>query len=165
MKKLHHLLLLLLPVLLLGQEIPGKKQFVHSVEIADSQENIWNALTDFSNFKLWDENVVDVRCDGALKKRQNCQVIVENGKIFEVEILEIVDQESYTVRYQLNTGMVYIKRRISPGTPLQLSETVWYKGMSKKTFEKYKGTAYAELQRKRLAGLKTYLEQEGQQGK
>lgn len=138
--------------------IAQKKQFTHTVEINNTPENVWNALMDYSSFKKWDSNIVDVRCPDELKKRENCQVIVESGQIYNIEIVDIVEKESYTLRYNLPTGMLYIQRKLTSGSTLELTENVWYKGISQKTFERYKGTDYEETVKKKLEGFKNYID-------
>lgn len=159
MKKFMPVLILLFAVsFALGQNAKSEKKFTNTVELADTQENVWNVITDFDTFKLWDENIIDVRCPDEVKKNQRCQAILSNGQLFEVEIVEIDENESYTLRYKLSSGNIYIKRSLVDGEPLQYTETVWYKGISKKTFEKYKGSDYAQLLTNRITNFKKYLE-------
>ncbi|WP_435624703.1 hypothetical protein [Flagellimonas sp.] len=165
MKKYSFALFALLSFFILGQGNAQKKQFKHTVTINDTQENVWNALMDYSSYKLWDNNIVDVRCPDELKKRQNCQVIVESGQIYDVEIFEIVENESCTLRYNLPTGTLYMQRTLKAGSPLELSETVWYRGISQKTFERYKGENYEESIKEKLVGFKNYIEKTSGNGK
>ncbi|MEM9075589.1 MAG: hypothetical protein AAGC43_01055 [Bacteroidota bacterium] len=165
MKKNPRILCMVLFCLFVGTGIAQKKQFTHTVSINDTQENVWNALMDYSSFKMWDSNIVDVRCPDDLKKRQNCQVIVESGQIYEVEIVDIVDKESYTLRYDLPTGTLYMQRTLNASSPTELSETVWYRGISQKTFERYKGTDYEESLKKKWVGFKNYIEKNSGNGK
>ena len=150
MKKIPFVLFIICFSLFLSEGTAQKKKFTHTVEINNTHENVWNALMDYSNFKMWDSNIVDVRCPDELKKRENCQVIVESGQIYEVEIVDIVENESYTLRYNLPTGTIYIQRTLTADSPLKLSETVWYRGISQKTFERYKGTDYEESIKKKM---------------
>ena len=150
---------LVLPFIVLAQGADSKT-FVNSVTLEGNSENVWNTITDFSTMNLWDENVVDVRCMDGLAKNNYCKVIVGSGNIFDVEIVELVAGESYTVRYKLSSGNVYIKRSLASKEALQLTETVWYTGISKRTFEKYKGDDYANTLKDRLLGFKKYLEED-----
>lgn len=165
MKTIAQILLLAVPLLIMGQEATSAKKFTNSIELSASQESVWAAITDFSTFNMWDDNVVDVRCSGELKKRQYCQVIVETGKIVEVEIVEFVENESYTLRHKLSSGNVYIRRSLTSNSPLELSESLWYKGISQKTFEKYKGTTYNEYLKTRLQQFKKHVENELEGGR
>ena len=165
MKNYSFTFFVLLSFFFLGQGNAQKKQFKHTVTINDTQENVWNALMDYSNFKLWDSNIVDVRCPDQLKKKQSCQVIVESGQIYDVEIFEIIENESYTLRYNLPTGTLYMQRTLKAGSPLELSETVWYRGISQKTFERYKGTDYEESLKEKWVGFKNYMEKSARDGK
>lgn len=164
MKTLAQVLFIAAPFLIMGQEANSSKRFANSIELNIAQENAWAAITDFSTFNMWDDNVVDVRCSTELKKREYCQVIVETGEIIDVEIVELVENESYTLRHKLSSGNVYIRRDLALQSPLKLSETVWYKGISKKTFEKYKGTTYNEFLKNRLEQFKKYMENEPKEG-
>ncbi len=159
MKKYLKLVVLVIPFIALAQGADSKT-FVNSINLEGDSDNIWNAITDFSTMNLWDENVVDVRCDDGLAKNNYCKVIVGSGKIFDVEIVELIEGESYTVRYKLSSGNVYIKRDLSSKEPLQLTETVWYTGMSKRTFEKYKGEDYSNVLKNRILDFKKYLEED-----
>lgn len=150
---------LVLPFIALSQGADSKT-FVNSVTLQGDTENVWNALTDFSTMNLWDENVVDVRCEDGLAKDKYCKVIVGSGNIFDVEIVELIQGESYTVRYKLSSGNVYIKRSLVTKESLQLTETVWYTGISKRTFEKYKGQDYAATLKNRMSDFKKYLEED-----
>lgn len=72
----------------------------------------------------------------------------------------MIKGESYTVRYKLSSGSVYIKRSLLSKESLQLTETVWYTGISKRTFEKYKGEDYANTLKNRILDFKKYLEED-----
>ncbi len=158
MKKVTQFLGLLLPMLVLGQATSAKK-FENSIQLGDTKENVWKAMTDFSTFSVWDNNVIDVRCP-ELKKNQNCQAIVGAGKLVDVAIVEYNENQSYTIRYKLSSGNVYVQRKFSSSDPLELTETVWYKGISKNTFEKYKGAAYADTLKMRLQRFKAFVERD-----
>lgn len=155
---------LVLPFIALAQGATSKT-FVNSVTLEGNSENVWNAITDFSTVNLWDGNVVDVRCKDGLAKNNYCKVIVGSGTIYDVEIVELVAGESYTVRYKLSSGNVYIKRSLTSKEALQLTETVWYTGISKRTFEKYKGEDYANTLKNRMLDFKKYWEEDLAQGK
>ncbi|NKI32461.1 hypothetical protein [Croceivirga thetidis] len=163
MKKFMPILMMLLSTsFAFSQNAKSEKKFSNSIELSDTQENVWNVITDFDTFKYWDEKIIDVRCPEELKKNQSCQAIMSDGQLFDVEIVDIVENESYTLRYKLSSGNIYIKRGLVPGEPLQYTETVWYKGISKKTFEKYKGADYAQLLSNRITNFKKYLESRNQ---
>lgn len=165
MKKNGFILFVMLSFFTIPEGVAQKKQFTHTVEINDTPENVWNAIMDYSSFKIWDSNIVDVRCPDELKKKENCQVIVESGQIYDVEIFEIVENKSYTLRYNLPTGTLYMQRELSSNTPLELTETVWYRGISLKTFERYKGENYEESIKQKLEGFKNYMEKDSVNGK
>lgn len=159
MKKYVKLAVLVLPFIALAQGADSKT-FVNSIALEGNPENVWNAITDFSTMNLWDDNVVDVRCKDGLAENSHCKVIVGSGKIFDVEITELIKGTSYTVRYKLSSGNVYIKRSLKSDASLQLTETVWYTGISKRTFEKYKGEDYAITLKNRMTDFKRYLEED-----
>ena len=159
MKKFVTLAFLVLPFIALAQGADSKT-FINSVTLDGNSENVWNAITDFSTMNLWDDSIVDVRCKDGLAKNNHCKVIVGSGSIFDVEIVELIEGVSYTVRYKLSSGNVYIKRSLESDTSLQLTETVWYTGMSKRTFEKYKGEDYANALKARMVDFKKYLEED-----
>ncbi len=164
MKKYVKLVVLVLPLIALAQGADSKT-FINSITLEGNSENVWNAITDFSTMNLWDDNVVDVRCKDGLAKSSYCKVIVGSGKIFDVEIVELINGKSYTVRYKLSSGNVYIKRSLESEASLQLTETVWYTGMSKRTFQKYKGEDYANVLKNRMTDFKKYLEEDLAEGK
>lgn len=155
MKKSILLLFLVSPLLVLAQS--NQKKFTYTMKIETSNENLWNVLTDFANFNQWDTTVVDVRCEEELKKKGMCKAIVGNGEIFDVEITDFEINKSYTLRHKLSSGNMYIKRSLDSNDNV-LTETVWYTGISKKTFEKYKGKDYQKVQEKRIQALKNYVE-------
>ena len=159
MKKLLQILFIATPLLLLGQENKSEKMFTYSVELDTTKESLWNILVDLSNYGSWDTNIVDVRCPDGLQKRRKCQAIVNGGEIIDVEITDLVENETYTIRHKLSSGHLYIKRTIESGEAVKLTETVWYRGISKKTFEKYKGEQYQETQKNRMLSLKQYVDQ------
>ncbi|MEO0570941.1 MAG: hypothetical protein AAF039_04495 [Bacteroidota bacterium] len=164
MKKYVKLALLVFPFVALAQGA-NSKTFVNSIALEGNSENVWNAITDFSTMNLWDENIVDIRCQDGLAKNSYCKVIVGSGKIFDVEIVELSEGTSYTVRYKLSSGNVYIKRSLESKSVLQLTETVWYTGISKRTFEKYKGEDYATTLKTRMTDFKKYLEEDLAEGR
>ena len=159
MKKLAQILLIVAPVILMAQKGQSEKMFTYSMELETSKENLWNILVDFSSYSDWDASIIDVRCEEGLKKRKNCKAVLNGGEIFDVEITDFVENETYTIRHKLSSGQIYIKRTIETGEETKLTETVWYKGISKKTFEKYKGEQYQETQKNRMQSLKKYIEQ------
>lgn len=156
MKKAIISVVLIVPMLVLSQG-KAEKKFEYSIELSGTKETVWNAITDITTFSVWDDNVVAVQCP-ELKKNQNCKVITGPGKIVEVEIVEYQPNESYTVRYKLSSGNMYIQRKFTASDPLALTETVWYKGISKNTFEKYKGTSYQDTLKTRLTRFKTFMD-------
>ena len=155
MKKNIFLLLLVGPLFVLAQS--NQKKFTYTVQMEASKEKLWSTITDFSNFNQWDAAVVDVRCTGELRKKGICKAIVGNGEIFDVEITDFVADQSYTIRHKLSSGNMYIQRSLDPNSNA-LTETVWYTGISKRTFEKYKGKDYQKVQEKRMQALKNYVE-------
>lgn len=163
MKKMFKLLLMLLPVLVLAQGQNGRS-FTHTVQLQEKPETVWNAITDFSTFSLWDSNIVDLRCPNELSEGSMCKVIVRSGQVFEVEVLELLEGQSYTARYKLKNGNVYIKRALAAENTLELTETVWYTGLSKRTFEGFKGSDYDTTLKTRLQDFKKYLEEDLAEG-
>ncbi|MEL6974073.1 MAG: hypothetical protein AAGL29_01610 [Bacteroidota bacterium] len=165
MKKLVSILIFGLTLVVMAQKDNPEKSFSHAVQLNTTPETAWDALVDFSNFKQWDDTVVAVKCPLELKKNKRCQTILEGGVLLEVEILDIVENESYTLRYKLSSGNMFIKRTLAKNEQLQLEEEVWYKGLSKKTFERYKGDDYQNIIQTRMENFKTYVENETGQGK
>ena len=159
MKNILKLAFFAFPFIIFAQGVDSKT-FVNSIDLKGNPENVWNAITDFSTMSLWDGNIVDVRCKDGLAKNNHCKVIVGTGKIFDVHIIELIEGKSYTIRYKLSSGNVYIKRSLASEVALQLTETVWYAGISKRTFEKYKGEDYANILQNRMVDFKKYLEED-----
>lgn len=164
MKKVLNFLFVVLPLIAIGQGTKAKS-FSHTIQLQAAPEYVWNAITDFSNFSLWDNNVVDVSCPDDLARKKSCKVIVKTGKIVDVEIIELIENESYTVRHKLSSGNIYIKRSLNAGSNLELTETVWYAGLSKRTFEKYKGADYKTIQKNRMLEFKKYFEEDVAHGR
>ena len=158
MKTLAKIALFFLPLIGLAQN--PDKTFEVSVLLETSPENAWNAITDFSNFNTWDSNVVAVKCPEDVKNNQVCQMISNTGEIIEVELVERVENESYTIRYKLSSGNFYVKRSLENKDQLRFTETAWFTGISKKTFKKYKGDDYASLMKNRIQSFKSYLEKD-----
>ena len=165
MKRIAYLWVALIAFTATAQDKNNAKTFSHTVSLDSSKEQVWEALTDFSNFKQWDEMIVDVKCPDELKKNEYCKAIVSAGKMYDVEIEEIVENESYTLRHKLSSGNIYVKRELVPGDALAFTETVWYKGLSKKTFEKYKGADYDAAVKNRVLKFKAYVENNMRTGK
>ncbi|NJB37762.1 MULTISPECIES: hypothetical protein [Flavobacteriaceae] len=159
MKMLAKIVLFVLPIITLAQHNP-EKSFEASVVLETSSENAWNAITDFSTFNSWDNNVVAVKCPEDVKSNQRCQMISKTGEIIEVELVDIVENEYYTIRYKISNGNFFIKRSLNGNEAVTFTETAWFTGISKKTFERYKGDDYAALMSNRVQSFKTYLEQD-----
>lgn len=159
MKMLAKIVLFVLPIITLAQHNP-EKSFEASVVLETSQENAWNVITDFSTFNSWDNNVVAVKCPEDVKSNQRCQMISKTGEIIEVELVDIVENEYYTIRYKISNGNFFIKRSLNGNEAVTFTETAWFTGISKKTFERYKGDDYAALMSNRVQSFKTYLEQD-----
>lgn len=159
MKTLAKIALILLPLVTIAQNNPDKT-FVETIALETSPETAWSALTDFSNFNSWDSNVVAVRCPEDVKNNQVCQMISNTGELIDVELVELVENEFYIIRYKLSSGNFYIKRSIESTDLVTITETAWFTGISKKTFEKYKGEDYASLMKNRMKTFKLYLEED-----
>ncbi|GGG46255.1 hypothetical protein GCM10011414_14850 [Croceivirga lutea] len=159
MKMLAKLSLFMLPLVIIAQNNPDKT-FVESVVLETSPENAWSAITDFSNFNSWDSNVVAVKCPEELKNNQVCQMISNTGELIEVELVDRVENEFYIIRYKLSSGNFFIKRSIENTDNVTITETAWFTGISKKTFEKYKGEDYASFMKNRMQSFKVYLEED-----
>ncbi|WP_185781322.1 SRPBCC family protein [Croceivirga lutea] len=156
---LAKLSLFMLPLVIIAQNNPDKT-FVESVVLETSPENAWSAITDFSNFNSWDSNVVAVKCPEELKNNQVCQMISNTGELIEVELVDRVENEFYIIRYKLSSGNFFIKRSIENTDNVTITETAWFTGISKKTFEKYKGEDYASFMKNRMQSFKVYLEED-----
>lgn len=156
---LAKLALFMLPLVIIAQNNPDKT-FVESVVLETSPENAWSAITDFSNFNSWDSNVVAVKCPEELKNNQVCQMISNTGELIEVELVDRVENEFYIIRYKLSSGNFFIKRSIENTDNVTITETAWFTGISKKTFEKYKGEDYASFMKNRMQSFKVYLEED-----
>ncbi|MEO1484998.1 MAG: hypothetical protein AAFU57_04575 [Bacteroidota bacterium] len=165
MKNLVTLLVFCLTLAVTAQKDTSEKQFSHSVKLNATPETVWDALIDFSNFKHWDDKIVAVKCPMELKKNKRCQTIIEGGELLEVEIIDIVESESYTLRYKLSSGNIFIKRTLANNDSLLLEEKVWYKGLSKKAFERYKGDNYQNSVETRMENFKSYVENQMGEGK
>jgi hypothetical protein len=156
MKNVIAFLLFVAPVALFAQAENGKS-FSQSVRLNTNVEQAWTNLIDFKMFKEWDSNIVDVRCQEELSENLVCQAIAADGKVFEVEITEWVPGQSYTLRTKLSSGNLYIKRSLEGKEVATLNETVWFKGISRKTFEKYKGSNYDQTIVERINAFKGYM--------
>lgn len=156
MKKAIVLLLLIAPVALFAQAGKGKT-FSQSVRLNSSTEQAWANLIDFKTFKDWDTDIVDVRCGEELSENLVCKAISAEGTVFEVEITAWEPGKSYTLRTKLSSGNLYIKRTLEGDEVATLNETVWFKGISRKTFEKYKGTNYDQTIARRVNAFKGYM--------
>ncbi|MEL7268200.1 MAG: hypothetical protein AAGL34_01350 [Bacteroidota bacterium] len=165
MKNLVLLFILSMTIAVTAQKKTTEKQFSHSVELNTTPENAWNALIDCSNMKSWDKQVVAVKCPMELKPNKRCQTILEGGTILEIEIEDFVENQSYTFRYKLSSGNIYVQRNLLQDDTLVLEEKVWYKGLSKKAFERYKGDNYQNLVETRMENFKSYLENQMGEGK
>lgn len=163
MKKIVKLTFLMVPFFILAQGADSKT-FVNTVNLDGDLNNVWNAITDFSTMSVWDDSIVDVRCNDGLDKNKYCKVIAGSGTIHDVEIVDLIEGQSYTVRYKLSSGNVYIKRSLASEDPIQFTETVWYTGISKRTFAKYKGDDYAQVLTDRIQDFKKFWEEDLAEG-
>ena len=158
MKTIAQIVLLVFPLVFFAQQNPSKS-FTESIALDASAEKAWSAITDFSTFKSWDSNVVAVRCPESVKKSQVCQMISKTGEVINVEIVDLVENSSYTIRYKLSSGNFYVQRSLSTEDKPTLTETAWFTGISKKTFEKYKGSDYGAFMKQRVQNFKKFVEE------
>lgn len=154
MKNVIALFVFALPLAIFAQ---NGKSFSQSVRLNTSTEQAWANLIDFKTFKDWDTDIVDVRCGEELAENMVCKAISADGKLFEVEITDWEPGTSYTLRMKLSSGNLYIKRSLEGQEVATLSETVWFKGISRKTFEKYKGVNYEQTIARRINAFKGYM--------
>ncbi|MEO0528529.1 MAG: SRPBCC family protein [Bacteroidota bacterium] len=134
----------ILMVFLLGAAVlSAQKSYKATTESTATPTQSWEMITDVNQWKSWDSNVVDVKYEGPIREKGVGRIINPEGKIMEFKITEVEDGVSYTYKHKLSSGVMYTKRSISSvATGSVITEEVWFKGLSPKTFKKYYGEDY-----------------------
>lgn len=159
MKKTLIFLTLFASVSLFAQSESKEKSFKSTMETKASPQEAWNTITDVAQWKHWDDRIVDVRFPGPLKEKGTGQLITDDARVVEFKVTELEDVRMYTFKHKLSSGVVYTKRMVmASDTGSSISEEVWFKGISRKTFEKYCGTDYTAQIAQKLERLKAMVE-------
>ena len=103
--------------------------------------------------------MVDLRFEGPLQEKVKGTLIAPGGTINEFKIVELEPGKSYTFNHKVSSGVLFVKRTVeSIDAGSKVTEEVWFKGISKKTFQKYYGSDYDEQLKRKLQSLKSLLE-------
>jgi len=145
--------------LLLQGQADVTKNFTSTIESTVSAEDVWKILTDVSQWKLWDKDVIDAKYGGPIREKGIGTLIMASGKLNEFKITAVEEGTMYTFKHKLSSGMLFIKRTVaSVDKGSRITEEVWYKGISGKTFKKYYGEGYTTTIQTKLEALKALME-------
>ncbi|MGB5819708.1 MAG: SRPBCC family protein [Saonia sp.] len=147
--------------LVLGTSLFAQTEKSYKAVVAStvSADKAWTLITDMSKWKLWDDGVVDARFEGPLKEKAVGRVIKADGTVVEYKIIALEDAKTYTFKHKLSSGVIFTKRIVTPSeNGSSISEEVWFKGISGKTFEKYCGADYGSKIESNLNTFKAILE-------
>ncbi len=137
----------------------NSKKFLASVESSKKAETAWELISDTSQWKSWDKTVVDSRFQGPLEEKGKGTLIAPGGKINEFKVVALEKGKSYTFNHKVSSGVLFVKRTVeSTASGSKITEEVWYKGISRKTFQKYYGSDFEQQLEKKLSSLKSLLE-------
>ncbi|MEM7380701.1 MAG: SRPBCC family protein [Bacteroidota bacterium] len=157
MKKFGLLVLLFAVQFAIAQN--GSKSFTASILATQSEEKAWEVITEVSQWKKWDKMVIDTKFDKDFNEKTTGVMIRPGGQINEFKIVAVDPGKSYTFSHKLSSGMLYVRRTVAPAdSGSKITEEVWFKGISKKTFEKYYGQDFAQKLQNNLERLKGLLE-------
>lgn len=135
------------------------KYFKSTITSDAPAEKVWATITDASKWKHWNTDIVDARPEGMMTKGAQGSLITSNGDVLEYFIVNVQDANTYTFKHKLSSGMLFTKRSVvATESGSSISEEVWFKGISQKTFEKYMGDNYADVIQIRLKALKDFIE-------
>lgn len=155
---------ILVLVLIMGinpfhQTNTDNKYFKSTITSDAPAEKVWATITDASKWKHWNTDIVDARLKGTLKKGDIGSMITANGDVLQYSIVSVEDMHTYTYKHKLSSGMLFTKRSVvATDSGSSISEEVWFKGISEKTFEKYMGNNYTDVIQIRLQALKDFME-------
>jgi hypothetical protein len=139
-----------------------KKSFSNEVETSATVSEAWNLVTDVSQWKTWNSHIIDARLDGAFTEKSKGILITSNSKVEPYTVVKFVENESYTIRHKLSSGLLYLKRSVKAADKgSKISTEVWVTGLSSKNFDKYMGDDYKNTLANELANAKQMLEKEG----
>lgn len=125
--------------------------YTKQIELASSPEEAWQLITDVSQWKHWDSHVVDAQLKGDFLASSKGVIVTTSSKVVDFEIVSLDQGKSFTLRHQLSSGMVYLKRSVESlanGSVVKLE--VWYKRLSNKNFRKYMGEDFDLVLEKEL---------------
>lgn len=139
-----------------------EKSFSNEVETSASVAEAWTLVSDVSKWKTWDSHIIDARLEGEFTDKSQGILITSNSNVEPYSVVEFVENESYTIRHKLSSGLLYLKRSVkATNKGSKISTEVWFTGLSAKNFKKYMGDDYGETLAKELANAKQLLEKEG----
>ncbi len=159
MKTLKLFFIFILTIQGYGQSDNADKLHSNSINSKASVEEVWKQLIDAAQWKKWDTHVIDVKLEEDLKKKMEGTLVTSNATIVPFRVIAFETEKTYTYKHKLSSGMLYVKRSVAKtdeGTAI--TEEVWYKGISKKTFTKLLGPSYDDTIKTKLEVFKTMLE-------
>lgn len=161
MKTTLTLVALLIVSLCYTQSKKLEKSFSNEVETSASVSEAWNLVTDVSQWKTWDSHIIDARLAGEFTNKSQGTLITSNSKVEPYSVVEFIENETYTIRHKLSSGLLYLKRSVKVADKgSKISTEVWFTGLSAKNFEKYMGDDYDKTLAIELANAKQLLEKE-----
>ncbi len=142
-----------------GQATSSSKNFTSTIETTANVATAWKMLTNTSEWKAWDSEIVDTKYEGLFQEKSTGTLITSSGKIKEFKIASLENGKTYVLKYKVSSGILFVKRTVvATGTGSAITEEVWFKGISGKTFKKYYGDDYTTTIQTKLSALKQLME-------
>lgn len=80
--------------------------------IATTSANLWSALADTSNWKLWNAGLKEIQMKGAFAAGTRFEMELPDGEIVESELISVVDQEHFIDQTRVGDTIVQVDHRI-----------------------------------------------------
>ena len=135
------------------------EHFWHT-ETTNSPSQVFRLWTDVSTWKDWDSGLKDASIEGPFELGAKGQIISLEGRKSKFEVVEFLQDTSYTIRTKLPLGSLYVKRFINTqNEEITLTHEVWFTGITGGLFVKVFGPKFREMLPEVVREVKRIAEQ------
>lgn len=135
--------------------------FHYSILVNNSQEKVWDFLTQVEKWKEWDTEIIEAKIFGDFKTGSKGELIPKKGPKLKFQISEIIPNQSYTFKTKMPVGYLEIKRTLKPnGNLIEFMDDIQFTGFLKRIFGVMLGGGFKKVLPEVMENFKRLAEQE-----
>ncbi|WP_299249000.1 SRPBCC family protein [uncultured Aquimarina sp.] len=145
--------------------ISSKKQtnhhFRYSILINNSQQKVWDYLTDVNRWKEWDTELIDSSLSEKFSLHAKGILTPKKGPKLKFHISELISNKSYTFVTKMPVGTLEIKRTlVNTGDQIEFTDDIRFTGFLKRIFGLILGSGFKTVLPEVMENFKRLAEQE-----